>query len=466
MLVALRATHEHLDLEVLDALTRGARKIPEMLAAITGPLDRANNSPLLGWVVIATCNRLEIYLDAERFHDGVDLVIQAIAESSGIDPDMVSMCLDAAMGPQVAEHLYEVMAGLRSVVVGEAEITGQVRTAFGASLEAGHTTAMLNDLFQVGFRYAKRVVSHTKVGVAGRSGASVALDRAEEILGSLRDVRVLVVGTGAYARLGVSDLARRGCTDISVFSGSGRAESFAQSHDVHVVPITDLSHAVRAADLVLACSGRGTSLFPECFFGSGPTLVLDLALHSDLHALVRHMSHIRVIGLTDIAAPMDQATTEAIAAARAIVAEGVERFQSRQEIRKLDPAVSALRATVRTAMDEEIARLHEEHEPQVANDVERRIRRIFAKVMHSPTMRAQQLAREGQAQEYVAALHTLFGIEVSADGLGHDAPVGDTDGWMRVDQTMPPRFDGVPQKSSVRTDVLARLVRNKGALGA
>lgn len=471
MLVALRATHEHLDLGVLDALTRGSEHLPHVIeqlnaaqpAAAAEP-DPPAEPPLAGWVVVSTCNRLEVYLDAHRFHDGVDVVARAIAATSGLRLEQIALCMEAAMGAAVAEHLYEVTAGLRSIVLGEGEIAGQVRLAFQRAQQAGHTTAMLNDLFQIGFRFAKQVASQTPVGVAGRSGVAIALDRAAEIIGPLRDADVLVIGTGAYARLGVADLVRRGAGRVRVHSASGRAIAFAERQGVEAIAAEELGQVLREADLVLACSGRGTSLFPEAFLSVGPTLILDLALHSDLHPLVRHLSDVRVLDLTDLTAQADEHALPALAQARAIIAEGVDHFRSRLEFRRVDPAMAALRRSVNEAADAEIARLRrgraQDEADALAADVERSIRRILAKVMHSPTTRARRLAQEGNAGEFVDAFHTIFGIDISApDGEVTAGREGAPAGWMRLDQTVPPALDGAGLPAPDRTALAAELVR-------
>ena len=404
MLVAVRASHEHLDLGVLDALTRNSEQLAQQLRAPGAPLD--------GAVVLSTCNRLELYLDADRFHDAVDHAVSAVSRTRGLAEQEVRQLLEAAMGTEVAQHLYEVTAGLRSVVMGESEISGQVRAAFTEALEQGTTTPMLNDLFQEGLRHAKRVSSTTRLGAAGRTGAAVALDRAIDVLEApLGEASVQVIGTGSYARLVVAELARRGVQDVAVFSSTGRAQDFAASHGVRAIPADGLSAAAAGADLIVAASGHGqTLLHPEHLSDARSRVILDLALHSDLDAAVRDLDQVTVIGLADLADEIDDAGQ--LAAAREILTEGVDRFVSRQETRKLDPAVTALRSRVATALDREMEDIRERYPEDIAEDLERRLHRIAAKVLHLPTTRAREFARDGAADQYVEALHTLFGIDL------------------------------------------------------
>ncbi|MCS6712094.1 glutamyl-tRNA reductase [Brachybacterium sp. EF45031] len=437
MLVALRATHERLDLGVLDALTRNVDELDATIAAVEAERAGAEGTePVLdGWVVVATCNRLEVYLDTRRFHDGIDVVVEAVHRTSGLDREMVPMCFETAVDAPVSQHLYEVTAGLRSIVLGEAEIAGQVRGAFDRAQSAGRTTSMLHDLFQVGFRHAKRVAREAPVGAAGRSGVSVALDRAETALAasgrSLVGARVLIIGTGAYARLGIAELHRRGAGMVQVFSGSGRADGFAERHDA--LAADDLQVAAQA-DLILAASGRGAVLRPQ-HLADRPVVVLDLALHSDLDPAVRELPQVRVIGLEDLAVGTDAVAAPALATAQSIIAEGVDAFGALRRARQVDPAVTALREAVEEALDAESSRLRQTLSDEAADEVERSVRRVMARVMHAPTARARELAHNGHADEYVRAFHTVFGVDL---GSVHEENVSHE--WMRLDRTVPPRL--------------------------
>ncbi len=413
MLVALSASHEHLDLGVLDALTRNADELPDRLAA-AGPA-------LQGAVVISTCNRLEIYMDAERDDDAIDAALDAISGASGVSRRAVAESVATAQGSAAATHLYEVAAGLRSMVMGESEISGQVRTAFNAALAAGHTTPLLNDLFQVGLRHAKKVSTTTGLGAAGRSGGAVALDRASAALDMpLTEAEVLIIGTGAYARVITAELRRRGSQRVHVHSGSGRAADYARTHEVTAVPDGGFDQAVATADLIVAASGQGGGVLrPEQLTArhGRRLVVLDLALHSDLDARLREREDVHVIGLRDLAEEIDD--TGQIALAREILAEGVRSFTERQRMRSVDPAITYLRGTVSGTVEEEISRIRAKYDPQIAADFEHHLRRIAVKILHPPTVRARELARTGEGDRYVTAFQTLFGVDVASTRPRH-----------------------------------------------
>src|SRR6478609_12198916 len=149
---------------------------PTLLSRAVGDLVRQPDVPVDGAVVIATCNRLEIYLDAARFHDAIDGVAGRLAQVTGLTADEVSGMLKVRVGAPAVAHLFTVAAGLDSMVVGEAEIAGQIARALREAQAAGTASPAINQLFQSAARVAKQVASETGLGAAGRSVASVALD--------------------------------------------------------------------------------------------------------------------------------------------------------------------------------------------------------------------------------------------------------------------------------------------------
>lgn len=417
MLIAVRATHDRLGLEGLERLTRGA----ERLDAVIAELNAAHpEQPVTGWVAMATCNRLEVYVDADRFHEAITLVTTAISRTSGVPYADVAEALVADAGLTSARHMYEVASGLDSQVLGEAEITGQVRTSFSEALASGQTTTLLNDLFQGAMRTAKMVTSKTKVGAAGRSSVAVALDSAHMFADTVSGRDALVIGTGAMARIACAELHRRGVGTLRVYSPSGRAPGFADSHGAVPVSASGLPAALAASSVVVAASGGGTMVVRPCNLipalanrqGAVDDLViLDLALHSDVDAAVGQYAGVQLLGLDMLSA----GTSEQAEVDRAhdLIDSGVRRFEERQQIRSVDPAVSALRRGVKDMIADEVRSVRATAGDQAAERVEQSLRRVYNKLLHSPMVRAQELAKTGQADQFLEAVHTIFGVDVS-----------------------------------------------------
>ena len=409
MLLVVGVSHRDLALDDLDRLVGVGPAVSRALAELAAE----RGGPLRGSVVLSTCNRLEIYADAERFHDAVDAVCAAVAELTGW-PEVAAV-LKVRVGAPVAAHLFAVAAGLDAMVVGEAEISGQVSTALTVAQRAGLASPALHALFQAAARAAKQVASTTPLGASGRSVASVAIDLATA---GAAPRRALIIGTGSYARVAAAALRARGCQLLQVFSPSGRVAPFAETHGAQIVAAADLAAAAGAADLVVACSGHGPVLTAALIQDAvalrteaGPLKIVDLALHADVEPAVALLAGVELVDLRSLAGRDGGEPDDAVVAAQDIVIAAVARFEDDQIVRSLDPAVVALRRHVSTAMDRELARLRAKYDPEIAHEVERSLHRVTQSLLHTPTLRARELARTGDTADYLRALHTLFGID-------------------------------------------------------
>jgi glutamyl-tRNA reductase len=414
MLMVLGASHHDLELTQLDRLAIH----PTLLSRAVGELAKLPAVPIDGAVVVSTCNRLEIYLDATRFHDAIDSVADQIARVTGLGADEVSTMLKVRVGAPAVAHLFTVASGLDSMVVGEAEIAGQIARALREAQAAGTTSPAINQLFQSAARVAKQVATETGLGAAGRSVASVALDIAA--IGPAGSVpeSALIIGTGAYARVVAAELRARGCRQLLVHSPSGRADAFAARHVARPVDAGALVAAMATVDLVVACSGQSAGMLDEAMLAAAvagrtsPLPIVDLALHPHVAAPARSVPGVRVVDLLSVQEGVDPGHLEAVVSAQDIVIAGVAAFEERMAIRRLDPAVVALRQHVTGTVAKEMARLREKYPADVAADVERALHRVTQALLHTPTLRAQELARSGDGAGYVQALHTLFGIDI------------------------------------------------------
>jgi glutamyl-tRNA reductase len=418
MLMVLGASHHDLALAELDRLSAGADLLTAEISALVADPD----SPVTGAVRVATCNRLELYVEADRFHDAVDSLLDAIAKATGATSDQVGGQVKVRVGAPVAAHLFTVASGLDSMVVGEAEISGQVARAFSQAQAAGTVSPQLHALFRAAARTAKKVASTTELGDAGRSVASVALEvAAAGLAGTLAGARALVIGTGAYARVVLAALRQQGCLDLLVYSSSGRATAFAASHHAVPVPADGLDVALHGVDLVVSCSGTSGGVLDPATVAAAlanrgrPLVILDLALRPDVTDAVRGLPGVRMIDLHTVALQADPARAGALTTAQDLVIEAVAAFEDELTVRQMDPAVVALRSHVAEAVERELVRLRAKYEPAVAQDVEQAMHRVTQSLLHTPTMRAQELARSGDSEDYLRALHTLFGIEIHPD---------------------------------------------------
>ena len=265
VLFCLVASHRTVDLNTVARLSTGALGVAE---------DAVSRGALAGAITLSTCNRLELYGELSE-HDPRHVaraqqeLAERIAERAGLDERFVLETMDAYQGPEVPRHLFTVVSGLESAVVGEREITGQVRRALTQARQSGTASGHLVQLFEAAARTAREVGAHTGLGERGRSIVSVALDLADDVTpGDWPGRHALVFGTGAYAGATMAALRDRGCADIEVYSGSGRAEQFTDQRGGSPVTDAGLPAALRRADVIIGCSG-GSAPMPAAAFPEG-----------------------------------------------------------------------------------------------------------------------------------------------------------------------------------------------------
>ena len=397
-LLTLTASHHDVDLDLLERLT----------AAGSAGAAVAADASVTGCVVLATCNRFEVYLDSRDPDVAHKAAAHAVADAAGLDPAAAARVLRPVVGErEVAEHLFAVASGLESMVVGEREITGQVRRALDAARGEGTTTPSLERLFQTASRASRVVVARTGLGRGGRSLVSVALGLAAQEA-PLVGARVLLIGTGSYARTAVAALRSHHVGRIAVHSVSGRAGLLAEDLDLDVAG--GLADELAAADVVVGCSGASGPVVgveevrAAMAVSGGPGVLVDLALRRDIDPAVAGLG----IPLIDLATVRRHVEPPEVAQARAVVAEQADEFAAALAETELVPVVVALRGRVHEILEDELRRLPADHGPEA----EAALRRFAARLLHTPVARARDHARAGRSAEYRDAVETLLGVEV------------------------------------------------------
>ncbi|MDO8122048.1 glutamyl-tRNA reductase [Isoptericola sp. b490] len=399
----LSASHRNLDLDRLEQISVGAHSVVPGIVS---------DDSVRGVVVLATCNRFEVYLDAADEAAAADATVAAVAAQSGLAADEVRSRLSVRSGEDVVQHLFTVAAGLDSMVVGEREVAGQVRRALDHARTLAATSSDLEALFQGASRVSRAVARRTGLAAAGRSVVSVALDLAEERR-PVSGARVLLVGTGSYAGASAAALVDRGARVLAVYSPSGRAEAFAATHEgLEPVGQDGLADALATADLVVACSGSGGTVIGADDVararsrGGGPAVLVDLALRRDVDPAVADLPGVHLVDLAAVARHAPESLGTAVEEGRVIVEAETARLLATFAEREATPAVRAVRAHVESALLEVAARYPDD--PQV----QRALHQFAASLLHQPVNRARSMARIGRATEFEQAMGTFLGLEV------------------------------------------------------
>jgi glutamyl-tRNA reductase len=374
-------------------------------------------------VVLSTCNRTEVYAECLTFHGALVDITAALAETCGVDRSALQPHLYVHYEDRGIAHAFGVASGLDSMAVGESQILGQVRRALTLAQEHGHVGPSLNSLFQQALRVGKRVHTETDIDLVSGSLVQAGLIRAEAVLGGLGRLSALVVGAGGMGALATSTVARLGARDVVVVNRDpGRARSLAHRAGGTALPLDELAGALAGADVVISSTGsRGQVITADLVAGAlverggRPQVYVDLALPHDVDLAVADLAGATRVGLAELGEDLTRAgSAPQVAEARELVTSEVAQHVMARSAQAVAPTVAALRARAGALVAEELARL-ERRTPHLGElereEVRRTLQRVVDKLLHTPTVRVKELAREGQGGDYARALSELFDLD-------------------------------------------------------
>ncbi|MBE9498160.1 glutamyl-tRNA reductase [Streptomyces sp. GKU 257-1] len=397
--------------------------------------DTVGAEPAAEAAVLATCNRIELYADVDRFHAGVAELSTLLAQHSGVDLEELTPYLYVHYEDRAVHHLFSVACGLDSMVVGEGQILGQIKDALAVAQEQHTAGRLLNDLFQQALRVGKRAHSETGIDKAGQSLVTFGLQQSaagRDVETWLRGRRALVIGAGSMSSLAAVTLARAGVGELVIVNRTlERAERLAESLDARALPMDAVAGELAAADVVVSCTGAAGLVVlgaeevgravraREPRADGGPVLsVLDLAMPRDVEAAVHRVEGVRLVDIESLAdAEANAPMAGDVEAVRGIVAEEVAAFGAAQRAATITPTVVALRTMAADVVAGEMARLegrlHGMDDKQRA-EITQTVRRVVDKLLHAPTVRVKQLAGEPGGAGYADALRELFDLDPQA----------------------------------------------------
>ncbi|WP_158886528.1 glutamyl-tRNA reductase [Amycolatopsis anabasis] len=374
-------------------------------------------------MALSTCNRIEVYAVVETFHGGLADVTEVLARQAGLEPAALYDNLYVHYAGAAVEHVFSVAAGLDSMVVGESQILGQVRSAYAVAREAGTVGRTLHELVQTTLRVGKRVHTETGLGALGASVVSEALAEADDLTGK----HAVVVGAGSMGALSASQLRKADIGRITVVNRTlANAERLAASIAEQGVParaaaMAELAEPIADADVVICCTGAQDVVLHSGHLrprAGRPLVICDLGLPRDVDPGVTELADVRVVDLETVRHRMDAAAAQPhTALAKEIVSAEVRDYLAGQRSAEVTPTVTALRKRAAEVVDAELLRLDNrlpELDDSVREELGRTVRRVVDKLLHAPTVRVKQLAAETADTDYAGALRELFGLDPQA----------------------------------------------------
>jgi glutamyl-tRNA reductase len=370
-------------------------------------------------VVLATCNRVEVYAATSSPGEQVARSVACLlANGTDLPADDVLQLGRVRFDGAAAEHLFAVACGLDSMAVGEEQIVAQVKASARHAAEAGTTGPALTRLFDAALRASKRARTETTIGTAGVSLARAGLDLARAHVGELAGRHAVVLGTGSGGKLAARLLHQAG-SQLSVASRSpARSAALAAMVGGRSVPVSQLPGAIACADLLVTAIGSPAPLVCAPDVQTRRLFILDLGLPPDVEPAVGQLPGVRLVDLAALGRHLAAADVpDQVPQACAIVSDEVATYLSRQRQLAAAPVIAALHAHIRELADVELARLQDRlqslDEAQRA-ETAATVHRILRKVLHRPTLRAKEFSNAADGAAHLEALRQLFDLPAAA----------------------------------------------------
>jgi glutamyl-tRNA reductase len=428
-LLSLGVSHKTAPVEVRERLALGERQAEQLLRDLT------SHEEVQEAVVISTCNRLEVYLVATDPVQAEADALARLATRAGIRPTTLAQIVYTPRNCDAARQLYRVASGLESMIVGEAEIQGQVRRAYELALAAGTTGPMTNRLFRAALEAGKRVRTQTGIGRQRVSVSTVAVELAREAVGDLAQRSVVVIGAGETSERTAQALADQGVTTIFIANRhAGRARALANRFGGAVSSLDELPERLLDADIVVASTASPHSLIAADDIAlvmeqrdHRPLVLIDIAVPRDIEPECGDVEGVALYDIDDLQAVVArnlEVRGSERAGAEAVVEEEIQRFARWMAQLDVLPTIAALREHGTEIVDRVLAENEgrwESASPRDLARIEAVARAVMQRLLHEPTVRLKSADDNAAGHARQQLLRELFGIDEAA-GAADDAP--------------------------------------------
>ncbi|HEY5187723.1 MAG TPA: glutamyl-tRNA reductase, partial [Solirubrobacteraceae bacterium] len=423
-LLAIGVSYKTAPVEVRERLALLEGRAAEFLRDLRGATEVHEA------VAVSTCNRTELYLVVGDPVEAESTVLAMLARQAGIRPTELATAIYSHRNCEAARHLYRVVAGLESMIVGEAEIQGQVKRAYEAALALETVGPLTNHLFRAALATGKRVRTETAIGERQLSLPGVAVAMARELLGDLAQREVVIVGTGETSELTARALADSGARTVFVANRRrDRALSLARRYGGRTLSFDELPSALLEADIVVAATASPHLLLEVRELAevmdereARPMLLIDLAVPRDIDASCGDLEGVSLRDIDDLETVADRNRKVRQAEARkaeGIIEEEIQNFAGWLGSLEVLPTVAALRAHATRIAEQvvtENAGKWDTASPRDLERVEAVARAIVNRLLHHPTAAMKEM-RDGRVHARMALVRDLFSLSVGEDAL-------------------------------------------------
>jgi glutamyl-tRNA reductase len=422
MLVLLGCNHRSAPLELRERL---AFAESDLQAALSGLLGRDAIEEAL---ILSTCNRVELLVRATEAAAGIQSLKEFLCERGGLSPQEIDDACYVYLAREAVEHLFQVAAGLDSMVLGEPQIQRQVKQAYLAARDAGATGSVLERLLQQCLASARRVRRETGISRHAVSVGFAAVELARRIFGRLEGRSALLLGAGKMSDLVARQLVAGGLSDLTVASRTyPNAAATAARFQGRAIRWHEAAVELERVDVVLSCTGAHRPLLDKTQVARAararrgrPLFLIDIAVPRDVDPHVNELDNVYLFdidalqGVAD--ANLEERRQEAARAALLIVTD-VEAFDRWQQVQEVAPLITSLRERVLEVGLQELARYRRRLgplSPEQESSLRSLVRTLTQKILHRPTVHLRRSIERGELEACASLYREIFGVDVSA----------------------------------------------------
>lgn len=375
-------------------------------------------------VVVSTCNRTEVYAVTSADVNGPRTVTDFLAKYQGLDGDDLAQYLYISQGEDVIRHLFRVVSSLESMVLGEAQIQGQIKTAYDAAFEAHATGRIFNKLFRQALTVGARVRSETEIGENAVSISYAAIELAKRVFDSLEGRTIFILGAGKMSELTARHLQANGVSRTLVANRTfERAVELANKFNGEAVPFEDRYDYMRQADIVVSATAAKEfvitkdALAPASSKRRDPLFLIDIAVPRDIDPACADLKQVFVYDVDAlqgvVTANLEEREREA-RRAEVIIEEEMGEFEAWLESMEVVPTIAAIRAKAERIRSEEMQKAYKRLGNLSEKDlvtVEKLTEAIVSKMLHEPTAHLREASGGRRGVAAVETARFLYGIE-------------------------------------------------------
>ncbi|RJP72035.1 MAG: glutamyl-tRNA reductase [Candidatus Abyssobacteria bacterium SURF_17] len=411
--------HKTAPVEVREKLAFNDRTLPRAL------IEFRERVPSTEAVILSTCNRVEMYGAASEVERCADDIVRFLADTHSLKSDDFLPHLYRYVDRDAVRHLFTVTCSLDSMVVGEAEVLGQVKRAYMFSLEEGMTGKVLNALFQRAFAVAKNVRTSSSIGERKVSVASVAVEFAEKIFSDFTDKTVMIIGAGEMGELTLRHMVEKGVNTVIVANRTyQKAVELAQQYDGMAITYESFLDNMHRADVVITTSGaphyiiHAKQLSPVLHARRNkPMLLIDIAVPRDIHPDVENVENVYLYNIDDLEKVVNENLSfreKELEQCAAIIEAETDEFMGWLRAADVGEVIAQFRQALHGIRESELTRTLSKL-PELGEREKREIEylteRIVNKILNEPTQALKQEASGGAEYRYIEALKNLFDLK-------------------------------------------------------